>query len=97
MCTIGLNAVSFTDCMLALFLVLNQILVINPSQYFCCLECVHVHLLYSCLYTCRYGRTDVVALGKFAVNLTNFPPSLVDPLHTVLETIVNKVMRPHTV
>ncbi|XP_064382402.1 mini-chromosome maintenance complex-binding protein-like isoform X2 [Halichondria panicea] len=48
-------------------------------------EYVLLHLISSV-----YGRTDVLALGKFAVNLTNFPPSLVDSLHTVLETIVTK-------
>ncbi len=42
------------------------------------------------LYT-RYGRTDVLALGKFTLNLTKCSPSLVESLHTLLDAVVPKV------
>ena len=46
---------------------------------------------------CRYGRQNVVALGKFALNLTGFPrehgSDLVAHLGRLLSTLVTKVCR----
>jgi len=47
------------------------------------------------LSVCRYGRQNVVALGKFALNLTGFPreqgSDLVAHLSCLLSTLVTKV------
>ena len=44
---------------------------------------------------CSYGRQNVVALGKFALNLTGFPRDqgrdLVGPFSRLLSTFVTKV------
>ena len=58
-----------------------------------CQTCLQFHIKVGCVF--RYGRRNVVALGKFALNLTGFPrdrgSDLVAHLSCLLSTIVTKV------
>ena len=44
---------------------------------------------------CRYGRTEVLALGKFSLNVTGCPAPLPHTLHATLEHLLNKVCCTH--
>ncbi len=49
--------------------------------------------MYVCMYVCSYGRTDVLALGKFSLNLSRCSqPGVSRALHHLLTNWLTKVM-----